>query len=192
MPSVPKRMRTVVYGRSSHATAAATAALMADIQREGLPEAFSASTLARHREARVMEDTSFGPVLVEKRLGSSDVRAWFQHPFAWLEAACRTSPSYQEMFLELAAKHHGTMNVYIYSDEIVPGNVLDGKNRRKTQAFYWSFAELGFPALSNELCWNTIAAMRSSILDDVVGGVSTVMKECLKLFFGLPAGPDLR
>eukprot|EP00959_Pyramimonas_sp_CCMP1952_P454735 9470397-Pyramimonas_sp.AAC.1 len=91
MTSAPpsKRIRTVVHGRSAHATAAATAALMADIQREGLPEAFSASTLTRHREARVMEDTTFGPLLVQKPLGSSGVAAWFQHPFAWLEAACK-------------------------------------------------------------------------------------------------------
>eukprot|EP00959_Pyramimonas_sp_CCMP1952_P001486 30529-Pyramimonas_sp.AAC.1 len=123
MPPPPKRARTsaVKYGRSSHATAAATAALMADIKREGLPEAFSAKTLARGREARVMEKTSFGPLLLEKSLGAG-VTAWFQHPFGWIEAACRASASYREMFLGLVAKHGGSLNVYIYCDEIVPGN----------------------------------------------------------------------
>eukprot|EP00959_Pyramimonas_sp_CCMP1952_P338265 7083697-Pyramimonas_sp.AAC.1 len=63
---------------------------MREIEREGLPEAFSRPTQARHHQKVAMAQTSFGPLLQGIRLpttcggGGETIDVWFQHPFGWL------------------------------------------------------------------------------------------------------------
>ena len=62
-------------------------------------------------------------------------------------------------------------NICFYLDEISPG-----------VAVYYSLKELGGLALSKESSWFFLTCLRTHICNTVAGGVSTFMKECLRLF----------
>ena len=64
----------------------------------------------------------------------------------------------------------------LYSDGIVPGNVLALMPSRKSDCIYYSFAELGHAALAREEAWFTAATIRMSEVDSVRGKLPAVFK----------------
>eukprot|EP00959_Pyramimonas_sp_CCMP1952_P042865 896903-Pyramimonas_sp.AAC.1 len=130
-------------------------------------------------------------------LPSTDARhpgivvVWIQHPLGFLERACAEAESFKELMLETVRKH-GTLSIILYSDEVTPGNVLSNRNKRKFHALYWSIKEFGWPLLSNELLWFTVTSLRSSLVNQISGGVSNLARVALKAFFGYPSRADLR
>ena len=61
-----------------------------------------------------------------------------------------------------------------HSDGVTPGNPLAVANNRKLQCIYWSFAELGFVALSHEECWFVLVVELSSTVSNIAAGMSQV------------------
>eukprot|EP00959_Pyramimonas_sp_CCMP1952_P227706 4760973-Pyramimonas_sp.AAC.1 len=84
------------------------------------------------------------------------------------------------------------MSIIVYSDEITPGNPLQSSNLRKVQCMYWSWQELGFPTLQNELSWFTACALRASEVQRLPGGMAELYKYVLRFFLGHPRSRDLR
>ena len=117
---------------------------------------------------------------------------WLQHPMGLIEVASRISPQFKSNMLEALRRNNGKLSILFYSDEITPGNVIASRNERKAHGIYWSVLEFGWPLLSSELAWFTIGAIRSSVVDNISGGISYVMRMALKKFFGAPDGADLR
>ena len=115
-----------------------------------------------------------------------------QHPLAMLHQVLQRSDMFRELFVTTVQCSGYKIHVWMYSDEITPGNVLSANSLRKTQAIYWTIRELGFPALHCEECWFTICAVRSSIVQEVQAGMGQVYRELMKLFFGRPTKHDLR
>ena len=72
-------------------------------------------------------------------------------------------------------------------DEFTAGNPLKPHNARKTMVCNMTFEELG-PALASNNCWWTVAVAKSSILRDVVGGWSRMLRDLLKLTLCSPTG----
>lgn len=68
-------------------------------------------------------------------------------------------------------------------DEFTPGNANLPKNPRKTMVVAFSFAEFGDPALSDERAWFTVATVRSTVIEKVVGGWSHMLLRLLKHMF---------
>lgn len=57
----------------------------------------------------------------------------------------------------------------IYADEIVPGNIIAPDNKRRTWAFYFTW--LSLTPLRKELLWIPISVIRTSVIDDLPGGL---------------------
>ena len=78
------------------------------------------------------------------------------NPFAMLYAALDKSANMRALFQDRLAVHPCSLerpwSIILYSDGVTPGNVLASTNNRKLECIYWSFAELGFVALSHEEC----------------------------------------
>ena len=74
------------------------------------------------------------------------------------------------------------LNMIMYWDELVPGNVIKPDNLRKCAAFYYSFKEFG-NALRTEAAWFPLAILRHSVIQTIVGGISTVWREILRHLF---------
>ena len=73
-------------------------------------------------------------------------------------------------------------SIVLYLDEITPGNPLRPDNKRKMTAFYASFLQLG-GFLRVEEAWLTLGILRSSIVKDVKGGMSGVLRSLLRDMF---------
>jgi hypothetical protein len=140
--------------------------------------------------------TSLGPVIQEAtiplRSGESLVLP-VQFPMAMLEAAACESEIFCLFLRDVLNKCGNKVSIALYTDEVTPGNALAQANLRKLQAIYWSVLEFGYPALSNENSWFTLACIRSSEVNKLDGGMSELTRYLLHQFFGSSAQPhDLR
>ena len=181
-------------GRDHHISHAALEGLLKELSAEDLPEAFSSRTQQRHRQKEAYQQTTFGPlcqcIKVETDEGLEHV--WVQHPFGFLEAACKRSEPFRRLLTRVLDRTRNTVRLVAYSDEITPGNPLKEVNGRKLEAIYWSILDFQFPTLSNEQAWMTACVCRSDLVLRLKGGMSQLFRIVLKVFFGAPLQPDLR
>lgn len=71
------------------------------------------------------------------------------------------------------------LNIILYADELTPGNVIRPDNRRKLVQWYASFADFKLH-LRNEAVWLPVAVLRSSMVGQIDGGVSTATRALLQ------------
>ena len=75
------------------------------------------------------------------------------------------------------------LNLVFYCDEITPGNILRPENKRRFDAFYFSFRELGPTLLCRAEMWMPLAVLRSGVLRTIKGGISNCVRLLLRTFF---------
>jgi hypothetical protein len=100
-----------------------------------------------------------------------------------LQKRCTDSLAFRA-FIELYA-HRGRLTVLIYYDEVVPGNVIAPDNLRRSTLLYFTFGELLDLVGNCEAAWITIGLIRTTHLEFVDGGMSTVMNLFLPHFIGM-------
>ena len=140
-----KRQRLSDFGRVSHVTARGLAAVLRQVQEEGLPDAVSRSSVARHRRQDVQRQTDFGDLLQEVPVllkSGRESTVWVQHPLAMLAT---TASEFHDIAALMADT--STLDIVLYSDEITPGQQIKG-NYRKCQTIYWSLINFGPELLS--------------------------------------------
>ena len=95
-----------------------------------------------------------------------------------LQRACQVSPVLRSRLLEIWQRSPtAPLNICIYGDEIVPGNVLRLDHSRKLFLMFWSIKELGPSILHSTAAWFPMVAIRSTKLQSIDGGVS----QCVRL-----------
>jgi hypothetical protein len=101
---------------------------------------------------------------------------------------CATSQFHRKA----AARHPPNRNrpwkLIIGWDEFTPGNALSPDNHRKTMVVSFSFVELGQVALSCGSAWVIPVVMRTSVINQVDGGMSNVMRVFLRRLLLGPEG----
>lgn len=150
----------------------------------------SRQSIKRAREKNINVDTPFGPVIqeleVEKLNGKMD-KIPYAHPWALMHSLLASCPDFKRFFDDRMAQCNPTESspwrLIIYSDEITPGNVIAHDQRRRTQACYWSLAEYGFPNLCHESLWMPFFLVRSSVVNQLKGGMGALMAAAMMLFF---------
>jgi hypothetical protein len=75
------------------------------------------------------------------------------------------------------------LTLVIYLDEICPGNPLRPDKARTLQAVYWTIVEFPQHVLQRTACWMTFGTLRTSIVNKLPGGISSVAGRILKTFF---------
>eukprot|EP00959_Pyramimonas_sp_CCMP1952_P206349 4315766-Pyramimonas_sp.AAC.1 len=185
-----KKARLTALCRENHVTQSALQSIVAALTDEDVPDAFSRSTQRRRREAIAGQATSFGKIIQPVHVGSTTI--WFQHPFAFMEAACVQSSCFRALLTDALNKTGNFIRLLLYTDEITPGNALKDHKTRKLQAGHWSIADFSYPALQNELSWFTIVGCRADVADALEGGMAELFAHILRFFFGRPNGFDLR
>ena len=68
-------------------------------------------------------------------------------------------------------------------DEITPGHLLAPVHSRTFTSFRFTFKQMGKHLLTCEEMWFEYAVLISAVLDEVSGGMSTVMAKLMHLFF---------
>ena len=113
------------------------------------------------------------------------------HPLATLQKGLNHSAAYATFVRKALEPCNYKAKIILYTDEITPGQVLQGDQNRKTTCIYWTFSEFGYPALSHEVAWITLATVRHKDVLELEGGQNTLVKGALREFFGTsPTSPD--
>jgi hypothetical protein len=171
-------------------SANALAAVLDEVDREGLPEGHDRHNFASARELVANTDTPYGALHQELELDGIDgskLPLRIVNPFAILWLAFATCTAFNGLLTaKMAAKPPTAENPWsliLYSDEVTPGNVLATQNLRKIQVVYFSFLELGAQALAREDSWFCVTAKRSKKVKDFKGNMAQVFGVILKFIF---------
>jgi len=181
-----------------HVTAAALAAILIAVRKDGLPDLNDRGALREARDLQSNANTPYGPIIQSLKLIADDggsKQMLYAHPFALLWTAVKDSAGFSKFFKEQLLKKPPSVDepwrLILYSDEVTPGNPLSTANRRKFHAIYWSFLEFGMHALCHEEAWFCSVTEHSTVLSTVSAGLSQAFAAILKTFFD-PKGFNLQ
>ncbi len=177
--------------RLPHCTAAAMAAVLLAVKTYGMPDGDTSRDAFRAgRDIECKASTPYGPILQHMTLitlKDAPHPVPVANPFAVLWSAVSKCGPFAKFLRkrldEVPPTPEKPWNLILYSDEVTPGNPLAPVNKRKFQAIYWSFIELGPNALSREEAWMTCMLEFSTTVKNMHAGLSQVFGELLKLFF---------
>ena len=154
----------------------------------------SRSSIKRARDDDMDVTAAYGKLLattpMNKESGGKPDRVDYVQPLTAFSHSCSSCDSFRTLVSRrlkvCPSSKDNPWNIIIYSDEIVAGDPLRHDNKRKSQAVYWSFQELGAVALSSEYNWFVLSTCRSVRVALLQGGMSGFMKDLLLTFFGGP------
>ena len=99
-------------------------------------------------------------------------------PLEILETMCARVPSH-EALVKSAVSIGEDVCILLYTDELVPGNVLAPDPRRRTWSVYFTLQKFDVCTTCSD-CWYCCAVLRNSIKDKVESGLSGVMRSLLE------------
>jgi hypothetical protein len=171
-------------------SATAMSALITEIKQTGAPDLASRRHIRAARDATTKTTTPYGELhqfVDVVRTDGSTAALEIADPFAtWshiMKHDCGFASFVEHRMRDARPDPHTPWSLILYSDEVVPGNPLDGDNLRKVQAVYYSFKELGMRALMREESWFVICIVRSAIVSKLADGMSQVMRAIVRHLF---------
>lgn len=151
-----------------HVSASALSAILDKVDSTGVPPAHSRWSIGRASAESCDQVTPYGSIMTMLELilnNGGVVSVPAVCPQAFLFQAFRQGGGFSKLlaqkFRECPPTPERPWRFVLYSDEVVPGNVLASNNRRKVWVCYASFLELGPLQLGNEDAWFCISATRS-------------------------------
>ena len=128
--------------------------------------------------------TPYGPLVQHVDLGTPQLRTWeYVNPFAFLYYLSSISLAFATLMSETVSRASSPLKMVIYIDEVKPGNPLRPDHGRGTQSIYWSFADWPQWALQRSAVWLLLGVIRTSLVDDMPGGESSLMRHLLNVCF---------
>ena len=128
--------------------------------------------------------TPYGPPVQTIDLGTPQLRAWeYAHPFALLYYLSSISSAFAALMSETVSRVSSPLKMVIYSDEIKPDNPLRPDNGRGTQSIYWCFTDWPQWALQRAAVWLLLGVIRTTLVDEMPGGESGLMRFVLNVCF---------
>lgn len=134
--------------------------------------------------------TPVGPLIVQVPLTlpgtkwrKTQIIKWsVANPLALLYVACTSSSQFSK-FLKLWLVDSKN-SLLLYSDEVIPGNVLRPDGRRKAQCIYASFRGLPYWFRSRNCAWLPIGVLKSWKVKAIPGGMSMLSKKVFNICYG--------
>lgn len=151
-----------------------------------LPSVGSRPTIRAARDSVATQSTPHGDLSTTIDLpnaaetGTVSVDVSLPAPALYVAAQC----CYMSQLLRITFAVHPCTplrpwSMILYSDEVVPGNVLRQENLKKLLACYWSILEFGSHALCKEAFWFVGAVITSKSVASISGGVSALLGDIL-------------
>lgn len=168
----------------------ALAAILLDVKEKGVPELHQRKAMQEATSCELAKLDAYGPLIqtVNGILKSGDtVPVLLVNPLSYIHAAVHQGGSYTELMMDThrrcPSSPESPWQLIVYSDEVVPGNVLAARNERKTWAIYGSFMQHGQVFLQKESAWMVLLCKRTSSVDALDGGISQLVAMVLKMIF---------
>lgn len=134
------------------------------------------------QEQHGFSDTPYGKVVQSMDLPFNALRKWdYCHPWALLYHLSRICESFSDLMWTLRDK--STLNIILYIDEVVPGNVLRHDKGRTLQAIYWAVVDWPECVLSRHESWPMFAVVQSELCSQIDGGILTLLPLVMKVFW---------
>ena len=135
-------------------------------------------------EAHSKANTPYGTVVQTMDLGVEPLRAWeYINPFALLWHLCTISAPFRGLMSACCGVHNSVLRVVTYIDEVCPGNPLRPEKSRTIQCLYWVFVEWPQWLLQRTNAWFCFGFMRTTLAEEINGGVSALMGRVLEILF---------
>jgi hypothetical protein len=177
------RMKLANLGRKSYVSQRGMQRLLQEVQKEGIPEAFSTRAQSRSRKALCSKMTPYGPIVdhieVPKTKKTQPLVLTIQNPCAMLWTAVRDCRVFSELVNE-TCNNDEPKHIIWYTDGISPADGLKKHDKRKATAVYWSILDFGARALSHEEVWFCVTTVRNNDLAGIEGGLSHVCRIAAK------------
>ena len=185
------KLRRLHYMRKRlpHITASALSAVLADVEEYGCVDLHQRKHLKEATEYELAKYTEYGPLLCQISLATrnGDLTACICNVKTLMFAAFQQGGAWTNLLLQTFERRkcspQSAYNLAVYTDEVVPGNVISHDNRRKCWAIYISIMEFGVKALAQEAAWLTVACQRSSTIAQVNAGIGQLVKQIIKHTF---------
>lgn len=143
--------------RLPYVSQTALAALLQVAATDDLPSSCSRRTIGRARDSCTQVATPYGSLHSHMSLPNASgntTQFEVQNPFAMLYHVAKSSPCVSDMLIAASSRSPPSVaspwTLVLYGDEILPGNQLSYRGDRKFWGFYWTIAQLGSAALSDE------------------------------------------
>ena len=176
-----------------HVTASAFAELVKEFRNEGLPDLAARKHLKEAAELDLKISTRHGPLLKPLLCLSKEnklMRLPAADPLALLDTCFSKAGAFESM-LHAAWENQpccseSPWGLILYADEITPGNVLSHDNRRRIWSFYISIKQFSAVNLQAEGAWLCPLVVRSSLVQQLQGGVSQIAAGLMRSIFCRP------
>ena len=158
------------------------------VRERGVPKHSSRSSFQRRRHDIAQTMTPYGPRLQHVNIDlvrGKPHTLYVQDPRAMLHYLAEHSDAFSRLLLRTRDAHPSMRwTLIMYNDEVTPTNPLKvGTDRRKVEAFYWSFAEFGPSLLCNDKLWFVLCVARSTAIHKADGGMTNVARTLLRKCF---------
>lgn len=198
MAAPPKYRRLLeMRGRLPHVSQRALQAICDDIDRNGLPDAYSRDDMRAARDWMLDTPTGYGTIIKQLNLvGKDSPTLDILNLWAFLDVAYRGGGSFRQLVSrrhsEQPSSEDKPWRLMLYCDEIVPGIQIGHVDRRKVWAFYASILEFGPLTLSNIDAWITLTCAQSMrVHERVDAGIAQIWKGILRTYFLGPESPTV-
>ncbi|CAE7273141.1 unnamed protein product [Symbiodinium sp. CCMP2592] len=180
-------MALAALGRKHYVSQSALEAVLKELKETPLPDAGSRRTIKRARDEHIDMQTPHGSLIthiaVKLQKDESQVNLPVLNLPAFLWHLCNDLPQFATFFQKRMHVHPNgpdrAWTMTLYSDEISPGNQLKVSNSRKIHGFYVTFDQFGAEARSRESFWFCLSLARSSVVNQLLGGLSGLTHELI-------------
>ena len=100
-----------------------------------------------------------------------------------LRFLARHSDALKRVLQSMPSSPDEPLSVLHYHDEVTPGHLLAPVHARMFTSFRFKFAQMGKHLLTCEEMWFEYAVLRTTVLKEVTGGMSTVMAKLMHVLF---------
>lgn len=161
--------------------------LLQDIHEHGVPELSDPKQMREATRSYLSSKESYGPLFEEheaKTVAGATATFLLVNVLSLLDGICRSGGAFYKLLRDCAAKTADRpLRFALYSDEIIPGNVLSARTSRKTWCVYMSCVDFPAQVLAMEEAWLTIALLRSSFVASLEGSISQIFKIIFRSIF---------
>lgn len=161
--------------------------ILKNVKEEGLPDLCSRKNMTESNKQFLSQQAGmYGPLLQTVNLVTvtgAQKPVEIINLLAWLAAAYKNGGGFHKL-LQAACGSQGSnvLHLLLYADEVTPGNPLAHKTARKVWCLYASIKEFN-TQLQNENAWVTLCCVRSSIVSELDGHLSQLVKAILCSIF---------
>ena len=149
----------------------------------GESEQLERVALGRANQVHAKAQTTYGPVVQFMQLPGSDLQQFeYVSPAAFLNYLSCMCDEFSDV-LEATYFPNNAATLILYGDEMTPGNPLRADGGRELLNFYYTLLELPTFMHHRKDGWFVLASLRSSLIDDITGGVSGLLTRIMRTLF---------